>query len=271
MIGARVSRLALLLLSTVATAEAPAREYTWAGALEELPKLAQYAPLASEKTLNAFAPKTLYARVGGRCVGLARSGNVAKAELGQGIREGHNWRWELTITLAPQAVTIDGPVAIHGLDRVGDVRTFRDAPPVRTFVAGPLSDTRLPLFPKAHTLEIGCWGQDSSTRSCSDGGKEVCKGCSLLRILGGPRGGQRLYGDGVIRADFTKECGDPCGAGLRWGDFEALAGFVKKTPVVVADDVPAGQVFATKEACSQSEGSDLATNFNAVEPAVPPR
>jgi hypothetical protein len=262
-----------LLFSIAAAAETPARVYTWAGAVEELPALSQYTPLIDAKSLNTFGAKTVFARVGGRCVALARQGSVASARLAEGSRDGHAWRWDLTITLARGATTIDGPVAIHGLDRVGDGRTFRDAPKVRTFVAGALKGDRLSLLPAAFTLEIACWGEDTSTSTCADGGKEVCKRCSVLRILGGPLGGQKVLGDGVIHADLTRGCGDGCrGAGLRWIDFESLAGLVKRTPVVVAEEEPAAVLFATKEACSVATGvADLAPDFKPVEPAVPPQ
>ena len=103
-----------MLFSLAASAEPPARVFTWAGAVEQLPALSQYAPLLDAKAL----PKTLFARVGGRCFPARRA-----IPLGEGSRDGHTWRWEMTIDLAPDATTVEGPIAIHGLDRVGDGRT----------------------------------------------------------------------------------------------------------------------------------------------------
>jgi hypothetical protein len=263
----RACILALFPL-TAAFAEPPPRDFTWAGAVEQLPALAQYTPAASAKALTQFAPK--FAKVGGTCVALKHDGPTI---LGQGNQNGHTWRWELNVTLINNTVTIIGPHAIHGLDRVGDGRVFRDEPKPRTLVAGYPSQTHLPLYAQQHTLEIACWGDDTNTVTCKDGKKEVCHRCTVLRILGGPLGGQKVIGDGVIHADLTRECGDPCrGQGMRWVDFESLASTVKKTPVVVTAEAPVAALFVSKQACMEaSEATDLAKDFRPTEPAIPAR
>lgn len=254
----------LATIATFANAEPPAVQFTWAGAVEQLPALSQYTPTAK---LPPF--KSLFAKLGGTCVAV----HEGITRLGQGNKEGHGWKWELAVTLTERTVTIVGPTAIHGLDRVGDGRTFRDEPKPRTFVARHVVDDRLPLVRQAYTLEIACWGEDTNTRSCPDGGQQVCHRCTTLRILGGPLGGQKVIGDGVIRADLTKSCGDSCkGDGMRWVDFESLAKLVKHTPVVVSDEAPEAALFASKDACLKADESvDLAKHFKGVEPAIPPR
>ena len=260
----------LVVLSFVALAEPPPRAFTWAGAVEQLPDLAQYTPAASPKAVTQFSSKPLFAKVGGACVALKRDGPTI---LGHGNKDGHTWRWELHTALTRNTLTLTGPFAIHGLDRLGDGRVFRDEPKPRVLAAGYPSDTHLPLYAAQHTLEIACWGDDTRTSTCTDGGKELCHRCTVLRILGGPLGGQKVIGDGVIRADLTKGCGDPCtGDGMRWVDFESLAATVKKTPVVVTDEAPVAALFASKQAClAASEATDLAKDFRGVEPAIPPK
>ncbi len=265
-----LTTLTVLLLASPAK-EAP--RVDWAAALVELPALAQYAPMADAVTLRGFGGDRLFARVGGRCVRLIRRGRSAGVRLGEGVRDGHSWRWELDVTLAPEGIRLEGPVAIHGLDRKGDGRTFRHGPRARSLFAGPPVGDRLPLHEEAHRIEIACWGEDRSTARCPDGSEKECHSCSVVRVLGGPRGGQRVYGDGVLRADLTRGCEDACtDPGLPWPAFEALVRDVGRVPVVLQAADATASLFATEAACVQAgEAAELAEGFSPVEPAIPPR
>lgn len=233
--------------------------FDWASAAVEFPILEQFVPLAK------VPAGPIFVKLGGKCWPADAAGKLA---LGEGARDNHVWHWTARLSLTGSEAVLEGPSLVHGLDRPGDTRTFERKGPKKRFVHGPVQGDVLPLHEKAWRLELACWGKDESTATCN-GKKVSCARCSVLRLLGGPIGGQRVYGDGVIRADLDKGCDRLCeGPGLAWRDFEALASFVAKTPVVHVKEPPAGALYRTREACEAGSG-DLAPEFAGGEPQIP--
>ena len=156
-------------------------------------------------------------------------------------------------------------MAKHGYDTKGKAKTFTDKGPSRRWVIGPAQGDWWPLFAEAHTLELACWAVDESNGVC-EGKPKTCKKCSTVRLIGGPRGGQHVYGDGVIRADLNESCDAMCtGPGLTWAEYEALAALVKRSRVVDLEAQAVGHLFRTQAAC-EAGASDLDSRFAPVEP-----
>ena len=237
-----------MMLAALLLAAAP----DWASVVQGFPELKTFAPVQSVEG-------PLFARIGGTCY---RAGAL---KLGEGSRNGHVWHWTFDVSREHGAVTLTGPSVVHGYDKAGDTRTFKDKGPVRKLFLGPAKDDAVPLYEASFTLEVGCWGSDESTQTC-EGKRVTCKRCSILRLIGGPRFAQHPYGDGVVHADLTKDCAHLCdGPGLLWADFEALQKTVAKTPVVDLEAPPAAQLYRTEAACKVGT-VDLAPDFKPVEP-----
>jgi hypothetical protein len=242
----------VLVLAALVLTAAP----DWADAAQKFPDLGTFAPAR-------LPDGTLWVRLGGRCHRAA-----SPITLGEGTRNGHVWHWTFDVALSRGAVTLTGPSLVHGFDKPGDTRTFKNKPAVRKLFAGPAKDDAVPLFARSFTLDVECWGTDGSELTC--GGKKVsCKRCSVLRLVGEPRGAQHTFGDGVIHADLTGDCSRACqGPGLIWSDFEALKSFVARTPVIDLQAEPEAWLFRSEAACAASD-HDLAPGFAPVEPKVP--
>ncbi len=241
----------------------------WAAAAKELPELKTLGPVPADDALKTLT--ALHLKVGGKCRRLDFVDGKARADLDSGLVNGHSWRWSVEVTLGAKVI-IEGPTAVHGLDRVGDTRTFTHAPekgPI-TGAPGPIAGDELPIYPEARLVELKCWGTDGWTLKCPDGGTEDCLRCSTLRLIGSYRGGHRQYGDGVIRVTLGRDCGGACtGSGLRMRDFDALAAVVAARPVVDLKATKVARLFTTQKACAAAADPGVAPSFTGGEPKIP--
>ena len=225
----------------------------WAQVVERFPNLKSFAP-------PALTDAPLFARIGGRCVPAAE-----KMPLGEGSRAGHVWHWSFSIVTRRDALTLAGPKVVHGYDTTKDTRTLTNAGKVLKLFPGPPKDDVLPLYASTYALDIECFGSDESTSTC-EGRRVSCKRCSILRLVGEPRGAQYTYGDGMVHADLTKGCEHLCdGPGLSWSDFEHLKSSVAATRVIDLEAKPAAALYLSEDACAKGT-SDLAPDFTGDEP-----
>jgi hypothetical protein len=230
-----------------------AAPFDWPQVVERFPDLKSFAPAAP---LDA----PLFARIGGKCVRAAQ-----KMPLGEGARNGHVWHWSYEVSPHRDAVTLAGPKLVHGFDTAKDTRTFKSNGTTRKPFFGPPKDDVVPLYEASFTLDIECWGIDESQTTCGDK-RITCKRCSILRLVGEPRGAQYTYGDGVVRADLTSGCEKRCeGPGLPWSEFVSLKMSAAATRVVDLQAKPVAELYLTEAACA-SGTSDLAPDFTAEEP-----